>query len=245
MTLEEKVLEVVTRFCQSNKPFTSLDVSNTVKVEGFGATRHRDIASLVRESYNNGELDSLGFTRSLIDVFVGGMNRKAYLYHGLNYDIYDYADVGQKPIPPKQSVSNAPKTNVSVKINNVASVPSVTNTPNPVSSNTIVTFRQVRGDGRLEVPPKFLKELSLDSGDSVKVIRINNNSLKIITCLITDGLLNDEKCLKINSQGRLFIPSDILSKYTIVNVKIELCNGEILISNSNTTFVRSALSFTF
>jgi len=241
MTLEEKVLEVVTRFCQSNKPFTSLDVSNTVKVEGFSATRHRDIASLVRESYNNGELDSLGFTRSLIDVFVGGMNRKAYLYHGLNYDIYDYADVGQTPIPPKQSVADVPKTNVSVKINNVASVPPVTNTTNSVSSNTIVVFKQVRGDGRLEIPPKFLKELSLDSGDSVKVVRINNNSLKIIT----DGLLNDEKCLKINSQGRLFIPSDILSKYTIVNVKIELCNGEILISNSNTTFVRSALSFTF
>jgi len=148
--------------------------------------------------------------------------------------------VGQKPIPPKQSVSNVPKTNVSVKINNVATPP-VVNTTNTTSSNSVVVFRQLRGDGRLEIPPKFLKDLSLNNGDFVKIAR-TANGLKISPYFTT----LDEKCLKINSQGRLFIPSDILSKYTFVNnsVKIELCYGEILLGNTRTT-VNPTLLFTF
>lgn len=84
-----KVNEVIEDLCNSYKSFTSLDVSNKVKQQGFATTRHRSIACIVRSLYAEGLMNN--YNRSLIDVQVSGNTRQAYLYHhkSVPAEVYD------------------------------------------------------------------------------------------------------------------------------------------------------------
>lgn len=96
-----KVNEVIEDLCTSYKSFTSLDVSNKVKQQGFATVRHRSIACIVRSIYVEGLMS--GYNRSLIDVYVGDNTRQAYLYHHESVSAETYDNRSQVVIHPQVS----------------------------------------------------------------------------------------------------------------------------------------------
>jgi len=101
MDLKTKVLDVISDLCDDVVSFTSLDVSNRVKQEGFADTRHRQIAPVVRQAYMDGELDFFGYSRTLISVTLNnGQTTNAFLYHHQSVDPDSYDKLNQIAIIP-------------------------------------------------------------------------------------------------------------------------------------------------
>lgn len=101
MNLETKVLGIISDFCDNIDSFTSLDVSNKVKEDGFSTTRHREIAPLVRKAYDDGEMDLSGYIRILINVTLSsGETKPAFLYHHQSVDPISYNRRNQIAIVP-------------------------------------------------------------------------------------------------------------------------------------------------
>lgn len=101
MDLKTKVLDVISDLCDDVVSFTSLDVSNRVKQEGFADIRHRQIAPIVRQAYMDGEFDFFGYSRTLVSVTLNnGQTTKAFLYHHQSVDPDSYDKLNQIAIIP-------------------------------------------------------------------------------------------------------------------------------------------------
>jgi hypothetical protein len=106
MNLNDKVLEVVQQFVQSNTLFTALDVSNEVK-NALPHARHREVRDLVRSLVST-TIDAAGYGNTQINVKLpDGSSTVAVLYHPLSdsWDLdakYDASKREQSSVKPAQ-----------------------------------------------------------------------------------------------------------------------------------------------
>lgn len=205
MNLDDKVKDVVESFCNDLESFTSLDVSNCVKQEGFSATRHRDIAQVVRYLYVDGAMHQHGYTRSLIQVQISsGMMRDAYLYHHDTVSPNDYDRRAQVAIPPASGDDDQDDTPVAA-----TTTTRVVNSSQPAAQddNDDLSTEQVRcnkTDGRLEVPVEWVRELDWAEGTAVYVVHEQDTLVAGLHDDVEDG--DNVVATAHISHGRLRIP---------------------------------------
>lgn len=236
LDLLDKTKQVVENFCNNLESFTSLDVSNIVKKEGFEFLRHRDIAQAVRNLYINGHMDNFGYCRSLVDVTLkNGDIVHAYLYHHqtVSSDLYDKRNQDALPpvSPTKIATNNTTTDTICVPTSGFAkatiSVPDCWSTDPVVSDNvlSITISGKRKPDGRIEVPQMFIKALGWMVGDIIKVDKGNNGNL-----VLSIGSGSDE--IIVDKFGRLRITKSILDQANITgSFTITLENGNLSVAS--------------
>lgn len=180
MDAKTKTLDIIAEFCQNLESFTSLDISNKAKTEGVVA-RHREIAELVRAAFADGEMDTFGYVRDLIDVTIpGGLNAQTYLYHHTTIPVDDYRNraqiairpQAQQPAPAQPALATPPLPPAAP----VFAAPAPALRPRLTRTlNTASLTREQKGDGRLEVPHVWLASLGWQEGDTVSAVRDGNS----------------------------------------------------------------------
>ena len=204
MDLEDKVQSVIGDFCSEDKSFTSLDVSNKVKQEGFASTRHRQIAEIVRRQYDLGAMADYDYERSLVDVeLLNGLATKAYLYHHNSVSPDDYIERKQVAIIPTQASDVEEEADEEVD----------------EEEEMREMLRTGKSDGRVEVPAWWVQELGWAPGETVYVVNEGNN---LALCLENEVSNNNNvlTTTKITPDRRLRIP-----KTAFINAKYQ-CFGE-------------------
>lgn len=84
MNLEEMVKKVVDNYINNRFAFTTADVSNYVKEEGYNFT-HFQVAQEVKRLYFNKYLNNNGYVRNKINVKIGDNNLRTWLYNHIGY----------------------------------------------------------------------------------------------------------------------------------------------------------------
>ena len=219
MDINQLVNDAVADFCDNLEPFTSLDISNAVKLKGV-LVRHREVAPVVRELFAKGTMGTYGYDRELIGVKLpGGGTADAYLYHHATVPASAYdnrAQVALPPPPPQGAtgVADPIAKSDAVKDSDKITVTPVSTVTTPVSTATapvacsgpLRTAHQKR-DGRLEVPAKWMDKLCWLAGDQIKVIVEGNG----IVLKRTAGPLDKPiKSLPVDRWGRIRIHTRIL-----------------------------------
>jgi hypothetical protein len=168
MSLEQVVRKIIEDFCKDLDSFTSLDVSNAVKQDGFADVRHREVAQLVREAHADGIMEDYSYSRTLIDVdLANGGSAQAYLYHHQSANPQVYNKRSQVAIPPVAispvATPTAP-TAVTTPAPHSTLFGQVIGTPSTsaalATSISCARYAQdAKADGRLEIPRDFVKSL--------------------------------------------------------------------------------------
>jgi hypothetical protein len=224
--MKQKVTDIVTAFMNDVTSFTSVDVSNLVKREGFSTARHRAVAQIVRELYESGFMDTSSFERTLIDVtLASGAIKQAFLYHHCMTDPDSYDKRSQIALPPSN-------VNTSAQTATPVITPVVTPAAVPTIANTSAQRRQ-KGDCRLEIPVSWVRELGWTDGDTIYVCDASNTRMEVKPA--ADVGVNDNVVGTIQvSGGRLRISKSAFNRsnlqhgpYTFLNVT--LLNDHVLI----------------
>ncbi|MFA5048312.1 MAG: hypothetical protein WC516_04815 [Patescibacteria group bacterium] len=197
--MQNKVFNIVKTFCNDLVSFTSLDVSNTVKQEGFSDARHRDIAPIVRQMFADSVLDDFGYMRTLIDVeLLSELKTKTNLYHHVSVSPDSYFNRKQIAIPPKKSDGVPAPTTCHPILPPPPIVPIQTpiftfndsqHVLNTIADNSDMGFDKnelecyCKSDGRLEIPIGWVRDFDFRPGDVVGMALKNN---KICLSLDTD-----------------------------------------------------------
>lgn len=217
--MQNKIREIINDFCDNLNSFTSLDVSNAVKQEGFPDSRHRDVAPVVRQMFADGELDDFGYTRTLIDVeLLSGLKTKTNLYHHVSISTDAYLDRKQVAIPPKAKKVDKPQP---------APVPAPTtfsfgygdssdqNEPDDDQDDDQNDSNEIeclcKTDGRLEIPVGWVRSMPWYSGFEIifefeddKIVAFAKNSGR------PDGTFLGS--IVISSDRRVRIPKTVFMK---------------------------------
>ncbi len=200
------VEEVVDDFMSELKLFTSLDVSNEVKLRGNNV-RHREVAEIVRNLFNE-IMIKRDYNRRLITVNLGpDETTKAYLYFYKSLSS-DYTKTSQKAIhfqEDKKTVSDI----------------------GDVAETTLMDILHVKSksDGRLEVPKKMLP---WKSGTSVDFIIVAGKIELFVDSLVCDYVI------RVDPFGRLRIPVSMMREAgfgkSYDNFKISKINDVLVIT---------------
>lgn len=226
--MQTKIRDIVETFCNDLISFTSLDISNAVKQEGFPEARHRDIAPVVRQLFADGEIPSFGYTRTLIDVeLLNGLKTKTNLYHHVSISPDSYMDRKQVAIPPKKDATDsvapvAPSQVVPAPVtfsfnsvddqddqdqNDQDQDDQTQNDQDGFSESELECY--CKTDGRLEIPVSWCKEL-WSSGDEVKFI-IENDKIVAFVGDLDDGETLIGK-LMVSSDNRVRVPKTVFMR---------------------------------
>lgn len=100
-SLRNIVLETIDQFADDFTPFTSLDISNAIKVAGH-SYRHREVANVVRELFfQDRHIQSHEYIKTNIVVRLpNGRSAMAFLYHHETTDPNEYVNRSQVSITP-------------------------------------------------------------------------------------------------------------------------------------------------
>jgi hypothetical protein len=103
MSLRDRVIAALCCFGDAGKPFTLLDVSNTVKEDGQGFVRHREVRPVAVDIIVNQEVREIqDYTMTSIEVNTSKGPAWANLYHPDDFDPDDYQDRSQDALRPNQ-----------------------------------------------------------------------------------------------------------------------------------------------
>lgn len=111
MDLQEIVKEMIVKFTDDFTPFTSLDISNAVKLDGH-SFRHREVAAAVRDLWNNGtHIHNQEYIKTNIMVRLqNGQSAMAYLYHHETVDPSEYVARSQSAsVMPRPQDQDSPE----------------------------------------------------------------------------------------------------------------------------------------
>jgi hypothetical protein len=241
MSLEDKVVDVMEDFCDNYQSFTSLDVSNKVKQDGFPGSRHREVAEIIREKYSNGLMDTWDYSRALIDVeLLNGLRTKAYLYHHNTVSPDTYMDRSQVAIVPTQQVTTQDVQDALSYVADAQDDQADAQDTQPVAQTVTVPDgdeekRSNKADGRLEMPAAWVRHLGWRAGDTIYVI-VEGGDEDALTLCQSSAVTADDTSLvttKITPDGRLRVPKTAFMKANYP------CNGDYVVSlESNAIKVR-------
>lgn len=180
--LKDKVERIMYDFANSNTSFTSLDVSNKVKQEGFPDVRHREVADIVKALFFQDDiLRNHNYIKSNIDVFLEtGKPTIAFLYHNINVPKTDYQTTNLVPIKPIS------KDAVPAVISTPFFVNTILNDADDDEENYEEVLVRQKSDCRLEIPMSVLKKVNW-TGDTIyatfdpvaRIIVLKNNDSNI------------------------------------------------------------------
>jgi hypothetical protein len=213
----KETLDIIHSLCEDRKPFTGLDVSNALKKKGV-RVRHCEIAPLVREAYDDGEM--IGYVRGLIDVHLrDGKVAQAYLYHHNTTKSDDYDERHQVALflgkKTDKSATNPTSKRLGVSpVGGKKSVSSVSGKSGVDSKTKGKMFtigqsimRHHKKDGRLEVPCRWLSHLGWLKGCVVKVVEGRKMILLKRHVDSSDTVIRD---FTVDRWGRVRVTSKIL-----------------------------------
>lgn len=177
---------VVDQFTAQGLLFTALDVSNVVK-KSLAQVRHRDVAPLVRELFDEKAMGPL-YTRSLIDVVANGNNRtQAYLYHLKGEDPQQYDDAQRQKL---------------------ALPPIVLSPENETLPEHLQEMELKPGkDGRLRVPRTLLKRAGIHSSEVEVYLIAGGPDLQLCAVGMGDPQEHPAVILSISDPEVLHIPN--------------------------------------
>jgi len=235
--MRQKVNDIVTALMNDVTSFTSLDVSNLVKREGFSNVRHRNVAEEVRNLYDSGDMDQCSYERTIIDVtLANGSVKQAFLYHHCMTDPDTYNRRSQVAIPPANvpavATTGAPgytTTPTPAAPTPAPATPAAAATPAPVQA------RNQKGDCRLEVPASWVRELGWADGDVVYLCDSSNTSIEVKTS--DDVGTNDSVVGTVQiSGGRLRISKGAFDRAGFSHgpgnqLNVTLFNDRVLVEN--------------
>lgn len=231
--MKQKVNDIVVALMNDVASFTSLDISNLVKREGL-SVRHRDVASTVRDLYDNGFMDSYSYERTTIDVtLANGSSSKAFLYHHCMTSPDTYNRRSQVAIPPSTvpaAVINANPPSVSQSNTTVTTTAATTTIATPAPIQT----RNQKSDCRLEVPASWVRELGWTDGDTLYLC----DNTAIIKVKHPDDVTTTDRIVGtvIISGGRLRIPKSAFDKANFSHgpghqINVTLFGDHVLVEN--------------
>jgi hypothetical protein len=173
MFLEDRIKTVISDFVDAGTPFTILDISNTVKQDGNGFIRHRDIRPIAVSMILNNEIPGIeDYMSSQIQVDTPKGIAYATLYHLEDSDPIDY--VNRQQIALKPSDVNAPVQTPSPIF---VQKPVVNNLQSNAHIYKAVPVR--KHDGAVQIPHEIMIESGITPGLRVDVIT-HPNSISIV-----------------------------------------------------------------
>jgi hypothetical protein len=144
---EDLIQEKVKDFMQQNKMFTSVDICNSIKIDGTWI-HNKEVAIWLRSNFYTLN-DQNQFAVSQITV---GQNLQANLYHPVMANPFDYKDTNQKALTPDDFKSTHKFDATVSKASTIAN--------SPIAFNS-------SGTGRIRIPAEYVKEVGLNPGDTV------------------------------------------------------------------------------
>ena len=195
------VESIVKIFIVADKMFTAFDITTAAKAQGADEG-HRDLKGCIHKMFSTGEIQHLGYERTLIDI-PSGSPPQAWLYHLPTDDPSGYADKLNDDL-----AGDGPATD------GVATTPVTT----PVIAQNETVLRYTDVDGRLCIPTHFLAQLGLTTGDSAEV-QPGKEKIEI-----GPHMPQAVKSFGVNADGRIRISEKMLNlgQLTLSKFKIEL-----------------------
>ena len=229
MNITEMTLSVVIDdFCNNKIAFTSLDISNAIKDKWKNSNvSHADVAKVVRELYTDGNMKEKGYVSSIIIVTLSNkakFNTILYHYKTYNTALYNKNGLNVLPVmaPKKEDVKihvpvSKEYTSVSIKTKPlkevVANLKSSVETviDNLQSVSTDLTFvRNVKSDGRLEIPVELFTKLGWGEHYSERCVYLKNTDTSFI--ITKDVDLENKVFENYMSEGRVRVPKTVFVK---------------------------------
>lgn len=203
ITLEDRIIAVLSDFIKAGTPFTILDISNAVKQDGNGFARHRDVRPIVADMIENETVFGVeDYIVTQIQVSTPKGLDYANLYHLEDDDPDDYTNRQQKALSPSElgnvaPVAPAPQIVSAVDdddeddddtTSNTIFTHSTPVTPTKTPSNMQTNARafklpKPRYDGAVEIPKKLLETAGL-LNEEVEIIH-HPNSIGIVPATAT------------------------------------------------------------
>ncbi|MAE81296.1 MAG: hypothetical protein CMB80_01080 [Flammeovirgaceae bacterium] len=146
---ESIVSDVIDEFVDSGKPFTAFDVTSEAKKRG-ATERHVHLKGVVHARYGNGQLQSAGYNRTLVDI---GTPVKPWLYYldGTDHSKYE-------------SDHQVGSTDVDVDIDTDSNDDQYAST-----DNKNVFVRKITNANRLSIPTSMSSRFSNATGAKIGV----------------------------------------------------------------------------
>ena len=185
MNISEMTMSVIRDFCVRGLPFTSLDVSNVVKINFQDETiSHSEVANQLRKILDQRFLNNAKMSSKEVLVSLSsGAKFKTTLYYSNAVGYNDYKLTNLEVLPVKIAKNEDVKvsaskpiakdyTSVSIKtkpvkevIDNLKSSVKMVADSNSQFVSTELTFvRNIKSDGRLEIPVELFEKLGWDRG---------------------------------------------------------------------------------
>ena len=180
MNNETLIREIVESFVTSDKSFTSVDISNKIKLEKGIFVRNIEVRDWLRTNLKNDDM-FVDYTTTSINVM--NDTRKATLYHPNWISSDSYKNRDQRALTPTDIL--AKKINGSAVANHI--VVSVKCLKRDTRSRVIHSFE------RIKIPSAFIKKLGWQPGQTIDPSKIKTHT-PISTRLI------------VNKDYRLSIP---------------------------------------
>jgi len=226
--MKQKVQDIVTALMNDVTSFTSIDVSNLVKREGFSDVRHRSVAEEIRALYDDSFMDAANYERTAIDVTLANSTvKQAFLYHHCmtSPDVYDRR--AQVALPPSNTTAPSTPRPAVVPLSISAFTPNATPAP--------IRIRNQKGDCRLEVPVAWVRELGWVEGDVVYLCDTSNIAIQVKTSdnvSTTDSVVGTVQI----SGGRLRISKGAFDRAGFTHgpgnqLNVTLLNDYVLVEN--------------
>jgi len=221
MKQEEIILEKITNFIKDGKMFTSVDISNAIKMEGIWV-RNRTVRDFLQDLF----LDKDLFTDYTISqIFVCNNSSLASLYHHNLSDPNDYLDRDQHCLTPDEVKSIQKELEEAAKndpdINKILDEDSEEDTnikAKKVKSKKVKVSKSnkgiiIRSINRIKIPGSLIRELGWETGQ-----RVDTSVIKTHKPLPSH--------LRVNDDYRVSIPRTSV-KWGTSPVKVILKQGEI------------------
>jgi hypothetical protein len=220
--MKQKVQDIVNAFMNDVTSFTSIDVSNLVKREGFPSTRHRQVAEEIRSIYESDFMDTYSYERTLINVtLANGSSKQAFLYHHCTTDPDAYDKRSQVACGPLSCETSSVNPKLRI-VRRGGWVAPTTNTSGQ---------RQQKGDCRLEIPASWVRELGWSDGEVIYICGTTRIEVKeSANVSVNDNVIGTVSV----SGGRLRISKSAFDRSNIVHgpytsLNVTLLNDHVLI----------------
>jgi len=160
MNNEKLIREVVESFVTSDKSFTSVDISNKIKLEKNIFIRNIEVRNWLRDNLKN---DDLFIDYATTSINVMNDTRKATLYHPNWISPDSYKNRDQRALTPSEILS---------KKSNVANHIKVT--VKCLKKNS--TCRIIRSLERIKIPSSFIRKLGWKPGQTIDPSKIKTHT---------------------------------------------------------------------
>lgn len=162
--LRQTIVETVSTFVATNKPFTAYDITAAVRSKTTDKVRHRDVREVVRDLYKQGNLPE-DYVRQVGNV----QGKQPWVYYPASVDLAGKYGIGSLSATQSPVIASTPD----------CAATGTTCSPKAQPPSFYASFRP-DARGSVTVPAALVKKRGWKPGDIIKVVSDGSNGTHVI-----------------------------------------------------------------